>query len=381
MSRFLKLIVSLVLIVFILSGIGLIVPQFLGVDVVIVKDDIAGNQKVGTAVYTQKKDVAVLAEHDKILDLGNNTVNVYEVVSYDSTTGVVDVTGGTLDSLLVTRTWLKVIATVPFIGFLSIATQSQEGLIFLGVLLGVVILLFIFSEILRKRDDDDYDDYEEDDDDFYSELVEKRRRADYYDDEEPVKKKRNKGRRKARKDGGDRDGRPSVDDRDRRQDDREVLQGGIDEASEETVEAPRNAVDPSADGDDVRDGGEGMTEIRTYVDADSLEESEKTIDETADAGIGFGGDFNMDALPDVQAALEAALENQPLNRSEDTHIPEPDEEEAEAELPEEETEIELAMPVHTAEELLQQAYAAGQDPKVRHHEDAGVTLVDYSETL
>ncbi len=379
MSRFLKLIVSLVLIVFILSGIGLIVPQFLGVDVVIVKDDIAGNQKVGTAVYTQKKDVAVLAEHDKILDLGNNTVNVYEVVSYDSTTGVVDVTGGTLDSLLVSRTWLKVIATVPFIGFLSIATQSQEGLIFLGVLLGVVILLFIFSEILRKRDDD-YDDYEEDDDDFYSELVEKRRRADYYDDEEPVKKKRNKGRRKAREDDSDRDGRP-VDRRDRRQDDGKVLQGGIDEASEETVEAPRKAVDPAADDDNVRDVGEGMTEIRTNIGAESLEESEKTIDETVDAGIGFGGDFNMDALPDVQAALEAALENQPLNRSEDTHIPEPDEEEAEAELPEEETEIELAIPVHTAEELLQQAYAAGQDPKVRHHEDAGVTLVDYSETL
>ena len=363
MSRFLKLIVSLVLIVFILAGIGLIVPQFLGVDVVVVQENNAGNQKVGTAVYTQKKDVAVLAEGDKLLDLGTNTVNGYEVVSYDSSTGVVNVTGGTLDSLLVSRTWLKVIAAVPFIGYLSIATQSTEGLIFLGVLLGVIILLFIFSEILRKGDDDDY--YEEEDDDFYSELAERKRRADLDEYEEPHKKKARKARKKSRK--ADRDGESQA-----------VEEAAVHSFREEAGDVPeedfRQVQENFNDAGAGDDAGEGMTEIRQ-------DESGEEEDSRPDTGssLGFGGEFNTDSIPDVQAALEAALENQPLNRSEDTHIPEPAE--PEAEIPDEETEIELAIPVQTAEEILQQAYAGGQDPKIRQEEVTGVTLIDFSDAL
>ena len=366
MSRFLKLIVSLVLIVFILAGIGLIVPQFLGVDVVVVQENNAGNQKVGTAVYTQKKDVAVLAEGDKLLDLGTNTVNVYEVVSYDSTTGVVNVTGGSLESLLVSRTWLKVIAAVPFIGYLSIATQSKEGLIFLGVLLGVVILLFIFSEILRKTDDDDY----EDDDDFYSELAERKRMADLDEEEEAYKKKRRRGRKKGRKDS--REEEPEPVEEDPRHSFREDAEAYRTEEADQT----RDAGDVYEEETAGPDGGEGMTQIR----GEEAGEDEYPLPET-ETGLGFGGEFNTDSIPDVQAALEAALENQPLNRSEDTHIPEPAEAEPEAEIPDEETEIELAIPVQTAEEILQQAYAGGQDPKIRQEEHTGVTLIDFSETL
>lgn len=364
MSRFLKLIVSLMLIVFILAGVGLIVPQFLGIDVVVVQETNAGNQKVGTAIYTQKKDVAVLAPGEKILDLGTNTLNVFTVVAYDPTNGVVDVTGGSLESLLVSRSWLKVLAVVPFIGYLSIATQSTSGLIFLGVLLGVVILLFIFSEILRKNDDDDYDD---EDDDFYRDLLEKKRQADR-DDEEPVRKKEHRSRRRSRK-------KAAEDEFEEEEYEEEA------DVPDITRVMPSDSRRERASREEYEEAG--MTEVRedrrrvreereeTYAGQDAEPDGE------AEEGRGFGAD----SLPDVQAALEAALENQPLNRSEDTHIPETVEQEPAQEEFEPVGEIELAMPVRTAEEILQQAYSSGQDPKVREDAVTGVTLVDFSDSL
>ena len=360
MSKFLKFIVSLMLIVFILAGVGLIVPQFLGIDVVVVQETNAGNQKVGTAIYTQKKDVAVLAPGEKILDLGTNTLNVFTVVSYDPASGVVNVTGGDLDSLLVSRTWLKVLTAVPFIGFLSIATQSTNGLIILGVLLGLVILLFIFSEILRRGDD--YDDYDDDDDDFYRELVEKKRSADR-EDAARRKKKPRKDRRKGKK--------SSCDDEIEETESREDRGFG----TEEDADAPDiTRVIDQIPAEPVQE--DGMTEIRREEeDPGTGENAEQTEPDVQKR------DFGTDSLPDVQAALEAALENQPLNRSEDTHIPENEEPEPYSEEPEMASEIELAMPVYTAEELLQQAYNAGRDPKVIEEPVTGVKLVDFSESL
>ena len=61
------------------------------------------------------------------------------------------------------------------------------------------------------------------------------------------------------------------------------------------------------------------------------------------------------------------------------------EEPEEMDEPEEEPDfaepIELAMPVYTAEELLQKAHAAGDDPKVIEDSTTGVTILDYSDIL
>jgi hypothetical protein len=39
------------------------------------------------------------------------------------------------------------------------------------------------------------------------------------------------------------------------------------------------------------------------------------------------------------------------------------------------------MPVYTAEELLQKAHAAGDDPKVIEDPATGITILDYSDIL
>ena len=58
-----------------------------------------------------------------------------------------------------------------------------------------------------------------------------------------------------------------------------------------------------------------------------------------------------------------------------------DEFEEEEPEPEPSEPIELAMPVYTAEELLQKAHAAGDDPKVIEDPATGITILDYSDIL
>ena len=55
MSKFLKFLVTLILIIFIGSGAALIVPQFVGnYDTVIVQEGMVSNKSIGTVIYAQK---------------------------------------------------------------------------------------------------------------------------------------------------------------------------------------------------------------------------------------------------------------------------------------------------------------------------------------
>ena len=93
-----------------------------------------------------------------------------------------------------------------------------------------------------------------------------------------------------------------------------------------------------------------------------------------------------------EAAAEETAEEVP-EETEETESAEPEtveeieEFEETIEEPEEEPEpepsepIELAMPVYTAEELLQKAHAAGDDPKVIEDPATGITILDYSDIL
>ena len=349
MSKFLKFLVGLILVVFIASGAALIVPQFVAnVDTIIVQQGTISNKSVGSAIYAKKESTADIQVGDKVIDMDKDSLYVHEVVSFDYGTNTAQVTGGTVSTIRLGDAFTRAVVTIPLIGFLTIATQSLPGLILLGLLLALVIVMFVVSEALRRDDDDEDDDddffgdrkdrkKEKEDDQFYRELAEKKRQND------SVKEVR------------------------------DALPQPTPPAGLFTEEPMR---DDSMAGETEREKltpDNGMMELSHSVPP--VEEPAAGKDEKP---LGTG------ELPDVQAALEAALENQQLNRydhgrsraaSEAAQTPE-----EEPVLPDERGEIELAMPVHTAEELMSKAYASGMEPKVRK-DKSGVTFVDYSDCL
>ena len=95
-----------------------------------------------------------------------------------------------------------------------------------------------------------------------------------------------------------------------------------------------------------------------------------------------------EAVEETEIVEEAAAEEtEETESAEPETVEEIEEFEETIEEPEEEPEpepsepIELAMPVYTAEELLQKAHAAGDDPKVIEDPATGITILDYSDIL
>ena len=364
MSKFLKFIVGLILIIFIGSGAALIVPQFVGsMDTVIVQENMVSNRSVGSVIYCKKEAVSDLQIGDKVLDMDTDSLFVHEVLSYDSVTQTAQVTGGMATSVRLSDNYTRVVFSVPLIGFLMIATQSLPGLILLGLLLAFVIFLFVASEILRRtRPDDDYEEddvfdhsRDREDDDFYSGLAEKKRQTGMIG-EVPGSVADSVSRIVA--------------------EDKDVPNppaGLFAEGANETGTGRANRLREVTAGEAAR-AANGMLDLSK--DAAPLNEVQVGKDEKP---LGTG------ELPDVQTALEAALENQQLNRTEPRRTPEvqfaqeiPEDIPA---VPDENGEIELAMPVHTAEELISKAYAEGLDPVVKEDKQNGITFVDYSDTI
>ena len=59
----------------------------------------------------------------------------------------------------------KVIVTIPVIGFLSMAAQSREGIMIIGLAILFLVILFILSEVWKRDEEEDEEEEEEDEDD------------------------------------------------------------------------------------------------------------------------------------------------------------------------------------------------------------------------
>ena len=84
---------------------------------------------------------------------------------------------------------------------------------------------------------------------------------------------------------------------------------------------------------------------------------------------------------EIPEAVEETESAEPETVEEIEELEETIEEPEEEPEPEPSEPIELAMPVYTAEELLQKAHAAGDDPKVIEDPATGITILDYSDIL
>lgn len=161
MSKFLKVIVNLFLVFAILVAGAILVPPILGVSTTMIDSaSMDTNLPVGSITYSQNVSVSSVVSGDKILIEKDNSVYVYVVESADAVAGkftVLDETSHQTETQEHTlrNEALKVVVTVPLIGYLMVAMHSVEGLIIIGLVVLFVIILFILSELWKKTDDED----------------------------------------------------------------------------------------------------------------------------------------------------------------------------------------------------------------------------------
>ena len=158
MSKVLKFIVNLVVLLSIVVAAALLVPPLLGVDTVINDNsNIETNLPVGAVAYGRQVDTEKLKKEDKILYMEGSAQYVYEIQDMDTTAGsykVKDVYNKNSDaeSITLQDKVSKAVITIPFIGYAAIALQSKTGLMVVGAVIILLIILFKFGNYKLKGD-------------------------------------------------------------------------------------------------------------------------------------------------------------------------------------------------------------------------------------
>lgn len=421
MSKFLKAIVNIVLLVAILSAGALLIPPLLGVTTKV--SDGTGNTNLsrGSVTYATSAQATELEVGDRILQEDSNGSYIYTVSSIaadTSTYTVTDEVSGNTTDLQLTGGVQKVALTVPVIGMLSLTLQSREGIIILGLCVAFLIILFILSEVWRKDDDEDEDEDEEEDAD----------EAEEDSDEEEEKPLSRKEKRRLKKEAR-RKAKEAEEEGDEEEDVEEDEQKPVKESAETETEpeqdetltaaaASEKAAETEEDEMIIRDLEEEPEES-TVVDTGHLkaapmqEEKEEILEALGEAapkksveeeeaealerslaeavGELLNEEENETPSADVTATAKEETENKDNNIEETTETDSEETEETEEiasaeteepqEEPSEEEPIELAIPIHTAEELLKKAEEAGDHPEVIEDKETGVTILDYSDIL
>ena len=308
-----------------------------------------GNTNIsrGAVTYAKKTDTSSVATGDKILVDDNSGKYIYTIQSLDTAAGtasVKNVISGDATEITVRATVSKVIVTIPVIGFLSMAAQSREGIMIIGLAILFLVILFILSEVWKRDEEEDEEEEEEDededeDDEKASEELRSRKKAALEE-----KKKR--------------------EEQEMTEQLRAADQKTAEEEKQDEFEIP-----------DLEEEGTEQVSFHT-VDLQNLVRGEETEE-------------IPEAVEETEIVEEAAAEETAEEVTEETESAEPEtveeieefEETIEEPEPEPSEPIELAMPVYTAEELLQKAHAAGDDPKVIEDPATGITILDYSDIL
>ena len=355
MSKLLKVIVNTLLLLAILSAGALVIPPFAGITTLV--SDGMGNTNIsrGAVTYAKKTDTSSVATGDKILVDDNSGKYIYTIQSLDTAAGtasVKNVISGDTTEITVRATVSKVIVTIPVIGFLSMAAQSREGIMIIGLAILFLVILFILSEVWKRDEEEDEEEEEEEeededeDDEKASEelrsrkkaaLVEKKKR----EEQEMTEQLRAADQKTAEEEKQDEFEIPDLEEE------------GTEQVSFHTVDL-QNLVR----GEETEEIPEAVEETEIVEEAAAEETAEEVTEETEET---------ESAEPETVEEIEEFEET--IEEPEEEPEPEPSEP------------IELAMPVYTAEELLQKAHAAGDDPKVIEDPATGITILDYSDIL
>ena len=346
MSRFLKTIVNIILLCAIVVAGGLLIPPFAGVTTVIVDDvDMDTNLAKGSVTYALEKDSSELKVGNKVLLSEGDSQYVYEITSIegdsctleDKLSTDVQTTEQNLGSSV-----KKVLFTVPFIGYVTMALRTTEGLIIVGLAVVFVIILFILAEIWKKDDEEDEDDGENSEEETDDTMEEGE------DETENLSRREKKKARKAKK--KEEKAAKKAAKKAEKQNSKEDSEG-------ETVQTENVSMEEAA--------------VTNSEESETTDEDRQLFDETssslaADIAVMLQGGDQADVWEDTEEKIQTVME-------------EP-EEEAVSEEPIHEVRH-LAMPVYTKEELIEKAKAAGEEPDIVEDEATGITFLDYSDIL
>lgn len=401
MSKVLKFIVNLVVLLSIVVAAALLVPPLLGVDTVINDNsNIETNLPVGAVAYGRQVDTEKLKKEDKILYMEGSAQYVYEIQDMDTTAGsykVKDVYNKNNDaeSITLQDKVSKAVITIPFIGYAAIALQSKTGLMVVGAVIILLIILFILSEVLRRGDDDEEEDEEEyeeeDDEDDEDEEDEpgywERRRL----------KKEEKRRRKLEKKGL----LEEDDEEEQEQEDmndvfvpentfsepaasepEQELQG-FDEAMKDAMSSIASGIAQVSEPENVPDATVVMPDAEELEKA--VQEAEGTLETAEEPEVQeFAAETELEPEAEETQAVENIEADMPEDIAEDIIIEETPTEETEVQLSEEEeipVNVNAVPKTPSLNELLAKAAAAGEEPEVKKDEENEVTLLDYSDLL
>ena len=350
MSKFLKFIVHFVVICTIICVLALALPPFFGVKTQIMDDSSKeSNLSMGSVTYAIPVKAEEISVGDSLLVQEDSSAYKYKITAIDlekNTLTVVDptVSGAETVSAMIKEYVPKIVLTVPFLGYLLVATESIEGLIVLGLAVLFLIILYVIAELTKKSPQDDYD-YEDDDPEpgyvkSKKELKrEEKAKARLYKEEERQIKKEDKQRKKNKK---------------------KIRTGGfVDEIYEDDLEPEEEAQQPVAVQAATSEAHELLRKEIAAATAEELPEQEPVKKEepvTQDT---------IFVVDEVKKALDKKTEKA-------EKLPEP----------EEPAEIrKLAVPVFSAAQLAEAAKRQGDAPEIVRDEVTKVTLFDYSDII
>lgn len=358
MSKLLKVIVNTLLLLAILSAGALVIPPFAGITTLV--SDGMGNTNIsrGAVTYAKKTDTSSVAMGDKILVDDNSGKYIYTIQSLDTAAGtasVKNVISGDTTEITVRATVSKVIVTIPVIGFLSMAAQSREGIMIIGLAVLFLVILFILSEVWKRDEEEDEEEEEEEeededeDDEKASEELRSRKKAALEEKKKREEQEMTEQLRAA-------DQKTAEEEKQDEFEIPDLEEEGTEQVSFHTVDL-QNLVR----GEETEEIPEAVEETEIVEEAAAEETAEEVTEETEET------EETESAEPETVEEIEEFEET--IEEPEEEPEPEPSEP------------IELAMPVYTAEELLQKAHAAGDDPKVIEDPATGITILDYSDIL
>ena len=401
MSKFLKVIVNLVVLFSIVVATALLVPPFVGIDTVMNDNtNTETNIPVGSVAYGKEIKVKELKKKDRIIYSEGSSTYVYEITDMDASAGAYEVKdpyskSGEAEVVTLQKSVPKVAVVVPFIGYAAIALQSKEGLIVIGLGIVLLIILFILSELWRKDDDDDDEDDEDDDEDDEEEMSRKERRR---------LKKEEKRRRKEEK----RRLKEAEEDEEYEEDDDEEEEEELSRKERRRLKKEekrrRKLAKKGLLEDDDEEEESSETEIAEPVSLDEGQQHEELqgFDEAmkeAMSSIALGvsqvnasENSEQETVPETEPAKEADIEGTEPEMPEEipaADVPEAAEDiqsenlfEMQEEISDEpKVDVNAVPKMPSLEELLAKAEAAGEKPEVKKDKENEVTLLDYSDIL